>query len=197
MRRLATLLLFVGVAAAQDEFDRVSEWIDSEEFERAYATLQPERAARMEDERHLDLWQRAVRGVARNLQRKGGYGVAIEFLEDHLVTHLLVADYVETCIWAGEERRGLARVRALPQPLRDRSAKAEFQLYWVLREYDALEERALAVNWPAWVEFARRERDQLQRFADRTSRARWVAILATAAILLACFGVDRLLRPRA
>jgi len=194
MKYLVGLLVLSGLAAAELDFDRVTEWVEAEEFERAYEVLHADPAPDRGDARFWDLWQRAVRGVARNRQRRGGYGEAIAFLEDHLDTRSLVEDYAETCIWAGEEQRGLDRMGALPQPMRDRCAYAEFQLHWVRQDYAALEQRAREVGRPKWVDFAREQRELRERFDNRTTRAWWVTILGTLAILLTCWITDRALR---
>jgi hypothetical protein len=192
------MLLLAGVAFAEVDLDLVEEWIESEEFEQAYETLRPVRTASPapdeKDERFWGLWGSSVRGVARNRQRKGGYAEAIDFLEAHLDTRPLVYDYADTCIWAGEEQRGLRTLKALPQPMRDDCVYAEFRLHFVRQDYTALEARAREVNWQSWIDYAREQRELRERFAYRTTRAWWVAALATIAILLACFATDRVLR---
>jgi len=192
MRTLAVVLVLTSAALAQD-YDRLTEWIEAEQFERAYEVLRKARVADVKDEGvWWELWGRAVKGVARDRQRKSGYGAAIEFLEGHLESKPIVDHYAETCIWAGEEARGLRRIRALRQPLRDESTHAEFQLLWVRQDYAGMEARALETNWTSWVEFARKERELRERFEGRTTRAWWVALGGIGAILCVVFVVDRL-----
>ena len=194
MRALVALFLLAGAATA--DLDRVTDLVEAEEFERAYKLMQSDPAQDTEDGRFWDLWQRAVRGVARNKQRVGGYEPALEFLEDHLDTVALVDDYTETCIWAGEEARGLQRIRELSPSMRKRCVVAEFQLHWVRQDYATFEQRAIEMDKPKWAAFAREQRELRERFTHRTTRAWWVALLGTAVILLACWIVDWRLRPR-
>jgi hypothetical protein len=196
MRTLLALSLFACIVSAEVDFDRVTELVEAEQFEQAYAILKDSPAPDGEDARFWDLWQRAVRGVARNRQRVGGYTPALEFLEQHLDTEALVGDYTETCIWAGEEERGLRTLRGLPAAMRDRCAVAEFQFYWIRQDYTAMERRAREVNRPDWVRFAREQHELRERFAERTGRAWRVALFGIAGILAVCWLIDRFVRPR-
>ena len=176
MRRVALLLLLLCSWSAAEEtpVDRATVQIENEDFAAAMKTLEPLVPQRTEPV--LDLWGKAIRGVARDLQREGGYAPALDFYERHLDTRLIVGDYRETCIWAGEEQRGLRTIAALPQPFRDRCAESEFHLHWVLLDFAAMERRAREVKWPAWIEFAVEQRALRERFAERRNRAWWIAI---------------------
>jgi len=194
MRSLALVLLLAPSALAQD-YDRLTEWVEAEEFERAYEVLGAITTPNTDDDPFWELWTRAVKGVARDRQRAAGYGVAIEFLEAHLDTKPIVDHYAETCIWSGEELRGLRNIRALQQPLRDAATHAEFQLLWVRQDYAAMEARAVETNWTSWIEFARKQRELRERFENRTTRAWWVALGGIGVILCACLIFDRVFIP--
>ena len=195
MNRLAILmaLLIAAVARAQDPIDLAVEQLEAERFEDAMRTLEPLRSDPGANEEVLGLWQDALRGVARDVQRVRGYAAALEFLEQHLDSRSIIADYVETCIWAGDEERGLRTIAALPQPLRDRCAHSEFQLHYKRLDFAALERRAREVKWQSWIDFASKERKLRERFDDRRTRAIWVAVIGSLVIALGGWGVVRLL----
>ena len=197
MKIAVAWFLLVAVAMADVDYDKVTELVEAEQFEKAYEVLQAGPVVDEKDERFQDLWRRSVRGVARDRQRVGGYMPAIEFLEAHLNAKAIVDDYTETCIWAGEEARGLRKLRALPQPLRDQCVVAELQFHWVRQDYAAIEKRAQEVDRQDWVGWAREQGALRERFTERTSRAWWVTIVGVVAIALACWIIDRWLRARA
>ncbi len=190
MSRAAVLLamLFALAAGAQDPIAVAEEQIENEQFVAAMRTLEPLREnPDAGDELLMDelllVWGDAVRGVARDLQRERGYPAALDLFEQHLVTNVIVDYYVETCICAGAEERGLRHIAALPQPLRNLSARAEFNLHWARLDFAAMEKRAREVKWPKWIKFAVEQQEMRKRLDSRRQRGWMVALLGSLALV--------------
>jgi hypothetical protein len=171
-------LLFCALVG-DPHLDAAETLLENEQFAQAMVEIQK---ASTEDARFSDLRNLAVRGVARDRQRADGFMAAATYLETHLDNRELVEQYVETCIWAGEEARALATIRALPAPFRKECAFAEFQIYWVRLDFEALEKRAREVKWDTWITYAQEQRALRAGFAKHTTRGWWVAIVSTCAM---------------
>jgi len=183
---MTALLLFCALEGSA--LDEAEARIDDEKFTEALQALE---GADEADARYRPLRDHAVNGVARNLQRASGYRAALNWLEPRLESRTIVEHYVETCIWAGEEQRGIERLAALPGPLRKESFRAEMQLHWVRHDYATIEQRAREEGRPAWRDWAREQRELRERFTYRAQRGWWVALFAALAIGAACFVLHR------
>ncbi|MEM8885670.1 MAG: hypothetical protein AAGD14_16515 [Planctomycetota bacterium] len=185
----------VLVCALGAVLDRVEEMLEDEQFEQAYALLAQ---ADENDPRFASFRARTISGVARTKQRRDGYGAAIEFLEPLADTPDLMKLYALTCTWAGEEQRGLDKIRRLPDAQRRQYAAAEIELLWSMHDFAALEKRARAIGdgaWAqSWVDYAKNARELRERFDARTRRGSWVAIGALLALTVAAFAFTRLCR---
>jgi len=177
------LFLFAIAARAQDPLSVAEEQIENEQFVAAMRTLETLRNKPDADDEVLMVWGDAVRGVARDLQRERGYPAALDLFEQHLVTNVIVDYYVETCICAGAEERGLRHIAALPQPLRDLSSRAEFNLHWARLDFAAMEKRAREVKWPQWIQFAVGQQEMRKRLDSRRQRGWMVALLGSLALV--------------
>ena len=182
------LFLFAISARAQDPLAVAEEQIENEQFVAAMRTLEALRnKPDADDELLIDellvVWGDAVRGVARDIQRERGYPAALDLFEQHLVTNMIVDYYVETCICAGAEERGLRHVAALPEPLRGLSARAEFNLHWARLDFAAMEKRAREVKWPKWIKYAVQQQEMRKRLDSRRQRGWIVALLGSLALV--------------
>jgi hypothetical protein len=188
LRRALLLLLLAGTAAADDAIRAA---LDAHRFAEARALAEKGLAERPADE--LLLYQRAqaLKGLAREAQRRDGYGAAIGLLEAHLDHPLLVKAYADCCVWGGEEERGLLGVRGAKAPLGERVA-AEMKLLERLFRYEEAAALARAHGWGEAEAWARGEAALRGRLRDRAARARWLA--GAGAVLL--LGAWALLRRR-
>jgi tetratricopeptide (TPR) repeat protein len=169
--------------------DRAVAHLEEGRFEQALRELEQ---ADRKDPRYAKTYDGAVKGVARDLQRAEGYAGALAFLEPRLTSRPIIDHYVEVCIWAGEEDRGLARLRELPPEMDRSSHYAEFQLHWARLDFEALAERAREVEWQEWVVWAQKQQAIRDRFEERTVRGWWVALGAVLAMGAGCFALYRL-----
>lgn len=186
MRAVGALLLLAALAAAQEED------LQAERFERALALAEQKLQTAPKDSRLLELRAKAIRGIARNLQRDRGYSAALRYLEPRLDHWLLAEVYGETCFWAGEERRGLDVLRASSLPVTDRIRPELFLLAKLMR-FDEVERRAgevaATVSWKeltGWQENAGLQAALRKRLKERTRRAARVAWVSLATLLAAC-----------
>lgn len=180
---LFCLVLFAVAARAQGPIEVAKEQIENEKFVAAMRTLETPMANPDADDELLLIWGDALRGVARDLQRERGYPAALDLFEQHLVTNVIVDYYVETCICAGAEERGLRHLAALPQPLRNLSSRAEFNLHWARLDFAAMEKRAREVKWPKWIKFAVEQQEMRKRLDSRRQRGWMVALLGSLALV--------------
>ena len=182
----AILLL---LALQSSPLDRAEALLEQELFEPALRAIEEADRA---DPRWAPARDRAVQGMARDLQRAEGYDAALRFLEERLESRAIIDCYTETCIWAGEEPRGLDRVRRLDPALAHAGSYAEFQLLWARLDFAAIERRAREVDWPEWEQWAREQQAKRDRFASRAARAWWVALGAAALLAGGCAILFRL-----
>lgn len=171
--------LLICFLMGDPHLDRAADMLRREEFEQAFSEIEK---ADVEDARYVGLRNYAIFGVARETQRADGHTAAVRYFEDFLENRELVDQYVEICIWAGEEDRALASIRALPEPLRTECAVAEFQIYWARLDFQKLESRAREVGLDSWAEFAQKEQALRAGFSKHATRAWWVVLIALSVI---------------
>lgn len=184
MRWLAVLLLpalpaLPALAEDADAEVRIRASLNGEEWAKALAQVD---AALDHDPSSgvlLRMRAEAHRGVARDLQRTQGYPAAIAYLERHLDHPVTAWAYARTCIWGGEERRGIDGLRESGLPPAD-TIPGEVELLSQLRRYDEVVQRAslLEAEYPAWAhdwtQWAGKAAEQRERLEERARRAAWV-----------------------
>ena len=201
MRWLALLPLLSLPALAEDHDgpDRIRAALNAEDWAAALALT----GQALEDEPSAGLLRRleaeAHRGTARDLQRSQGYGAALDYLETRLNHPVLAWSYARTCLWGGEELRGIEHLRASGLPPGD-TIPGELELLSQLRRYDEVVSRAslLESDYPAWagdwIQWAGGEAARRARLERRARRAAWVAAVGGLAFLAGALALFRLTR---
>ena len=188
-------MLFLAAAAWAQGDDaaaaHIREALDRGAHEVALARADVALKDRPADKLLLYLRTQVQQAIARTLQRTKGYAAALEYLEDDLTHRNIAVAYMELCVWAGEEERGLEKLEASGLPASD-ILWPRCRLLSHLRRYDEIVELAGALRDPTWRDWARKEADRQHRFADRASRARKTAVVATVVLLAACVALYRL-----
>ncbi len=199
---ICALCLLLGGLLADPHVDRAADLLEQDQFALALVELEKadgsdSRADSRADLRYDELRTRAICGIARDHQRAEGYGAAVAYLEQHLENEAIVSQFVEVCIWAGEETRALTAIAALPKSLRDGCVLAEFQIHWVRLDFETLERRARETGEPTWVQFAQEQRALRAGFAAHATRARWIVIGAVLVMAGIWFVLFKRLSPAA
>lgn len=190
MRRAALVLALAAAAAAQER-----ELLE-ERFGDALRAADEALAAKPGDERLLEQRAKALRGLARDAQRRDGYGAALALLERELSHRILVQAYADVAVWAGEEERALRTLRSAGVPERMR-LEAELMLLGQLGRFREAEARAREAGWTEWEAWERERAELRARLGERRRRAAWVAWVALAALLLGAAALFRLAPARA
>ena len=187
-------VFLLGGLLTDPHIERAAELIELEQFAAAMSELEK---ADVTDPRYEGIRNYAIFGVARDLQRVEDHGAAVDYLEQRLDNEEIVSQYVEVCIWAGEESRALAGIAALPRELREQCAIAEFQIHWVRLDFETLERRARETGEDTWVKYAQEQRALREGFAKHARRAWWIVVGGGALMAGLWFVLFRRLSPAA
>jgi hypothetical protein len=198
VRALVLALVLAAIARADDALDaareEVREAVEADRFEDAMRFADAALARHPGDALLRRERAKAIRGRARDLQRAGGYGPALDLLERHLDDPVTVEAYAETCVWAGAEDRGIA---ALGRATVD-AATRDAHLYRLLmygRRFGEIERRAAAAGHEEWRAWAAEEAARFGRYRARARRAWWIAAAGAAALAAAIAVLYRLPPP--